>query len=184
MTALARHGREGGRRPLNDQTIREFLETSYPRLVAAVALVAGSRDAAEDAVQEALARAWERSDRTRPIESLPAWVTRVALNLSRSRLRRVRAERRAIGRLPRIETTVADDGSRPDVERALAALPRRQREVTVLHYYLGMDVREIAATLGVSDGTVKTQLFRARRALATSLGEGEAQEVDDGAELR
>ena len=73
---------------LSEADIREFLDTAYPRLVTAVALVSGSRAAAEDAVQEALARAWERSERGEAIESLPAWVTRVAMNLSKSRLRR------------------------------------------------------------------------------------------------
>jgi RNA polymerase sigma-70 factor (ECF subfamily) len=163
---------------LDDETIREFLETSYPRLVAAVALVAGSRDAAEDAVQEALARAWERAG-TEEIRSLPAWVTRVSLNLSKSRWRRLRAEARATERLKIAPPPSAE--SRPDVERALAQLSRRQREVTVLRYYLGMDLREIAETLGITEGTVKTQLSRARRALTELLGDGEQEEVENPA---
>jgi RNA polymerase sigma factor (sigma-70 family) len=167
---------------LDDETIREFLETSYPRLVAAITLVAGSRDAAEDAVQEALARAWERAG-TEQIRSLPAWVTRVSLNLSRSRWRRLRAEAKATERLGAAADQLQTD-PRPEVEQALRRLSRRQREVTVLRYYLGMDVAEIASTLDVTEGTVKTQLFRARRALAEVLGDGEQEEVDDPAELR
>jgi RNA polymerase sigma-70 factor, ECF subfamily len=167
---------------LDDETIREFLETSYPRLVAAVALVAGSRDAAEDAVQEALARAWERAG-TEQIRSLPAWVTRVSLNLSRSRWRRLRAEARATDRLGAASEHLQAD-PRPDVEQALTRLSRRQREVTVLRYYLAMDVSEIAGVLGITEGTVKTQLFRARRALAELLSDDEQEEVDDPAELR
>jgi RNA polymerase sigma-70 factor, ECF subfamily len=157
---------------------------TYPRLVAGVALIDGSRAGAEDAVQEALARAWERSERGERIESLPAWVTRVAMNLSKSRLRRVRAEARGKERLPggaKVETS-ADD--RLDVVRALAALPRRQRETTVLRYYLGLDVAEIAAALEVSEGTVKTSLHRARLALAEELGEHDPDEEDDHARLR
>ena len=56
--------------------------------------------------------------------------------------------------------------------------------MTVLRYYLGLDVNEIAGLLRVSDGTVKTQLFRARRALGELLGNGEQEEVDDPARLR
>jgi RNA polymerase sigma-70 factor, ECF subfamily len=170
---------------LDEAELRMFLAQSYARLVAGVTMIAGSRAAAEDAVQEALARAWERSDRGEHIESLPAWVTRVALNLAKSRLRRVRAETRARQRI----THAAGPGSdgtdiRLDIERALAALPRRQREVTVLRYYLGLDVAETAATLEVSIGTVKTCLHRARRALAAALGETDPEETNDHAELR
>jgi RNA polymerase sigma-70 factor, ECF subfamily len=170
---------------VDDAELRTFLAERYARLVAGVALVAGNRAAAEDAVQEALARAWERGDHGDRIESLPAWVTRVALNLARSRLRRARAESRA-----RLRITHAGgpgpDGTeiRLDIERALAALPRRQREVTVLRYYLGLDVAETAATLDVSTGTVKTCLHRARRALAVALGETDPEETNDHAELR
>ena len=147
--------------------------------MAAVALIAGSRAAAEDAVQEALARAWERSERGERIESLPAWVTRVAMNLSKSRLRRMRVEAK---HRADVAGVAADGGLRSDaaidVGRALAALPHRQRQVTVLRYYLGLNVAEIARTLELNEGTVKTSLFRARRALAAVLGES-AEEAND-----
>jgi RNA polymerase sigma-70 factor, ECF subfamily len=146
--------------------------------VAGVALITGSRGAAEDAVQEALARAWERSERGEHIENLAAWVTRVAVNLSKSRLRRMRVE--AKHRVDVAPTPVGDGGSssdaRIDIRRALAALPRRQRETTVLRYYLGLNVAEIAATLELNEGTVKTSLFRARQALAKALGEPAEEE--------
>jgi RNA polymerase sigma-70 factor (ECF subfamily) len=151
-------------------------------LVAAIALVSGSRAAAEDAVQEALARAWERTDRGERIESLRAWVVTVALNLVRSAFRRMRGERRARERLgpdrgvaglwlPGSGVVPVGSEDRIDVSRAVAALPRRQREATVLRYYLDLDVSEIAAALHVSEGTVKATLFRARRTLSRSLGE-------------
>ena len=157
---------------LDEAAIREFLADAFPRIVAAVALVAGSRAAAEDAVAEALARAWERADRGDRIISLPAWVTHVALNLSRSRLRRIRAEARARERAG-ADLPAASTEDRLDVRRALGDLPRRQREVVVLHYYLGLPVLEVAEVLGVSEGTVKSTLFRARHAMAVALGEDE-----------
>jgi RNA polymerase sigma-70 factor (ECF subfamily) len=159
--------------------IREFLASDYPRLVAAVALISGSRPAAEDAVQEALARAWDRSERGERIESLPAWVTTVATNLVRSGLRRMRAERRARGRDPgRLPPSLTIESS-VDIARALNALPRRQREATVLRYYLDLDVADVARTLGVSEGSVKTTLYRARQALALRLSEPIPVEGDD-----
>ena len=56
-----------------------------------------------------------------------------------------------------------------DLRDAVATLPTRQREVVVLHYYLGYPVREIAGLLAVSEGNVKNALFRARASLATAL---------------
>ena len=130
-------------------------------------------------MQEALARAWERSERGEQIESLPAWVTRVAVNLSKSRLRRMRVEAK---HRDGVATLVADGrgavDSKIDVRRALADLPHRQREVTVLRYYLGLNVSEIARTLELNEGSVKTSLFRARKALAAALGEPAEEEND------
>ena len=152
-------------------------------MVAGVALACGSYAVAEDAVQEAVARAWERSERGERIASPKAWVTTVAMNLARSYFRRVLAERRARGRLAdRVASTAPLDGSaRVDLERALAALPRRQREATVLRYYLDLDVREVAAVLRVNEGTAKTTLHRARRALARALGDTQSEEANDRA---
>ena len=164
---------------VDEVAIREFLHTAYPRLVAAVALTSGSRPAAEDAVQEALLRAWERSEKGEEIDSLEGWVTTVALNLVRSGLRRVIAERKARSRLQGIAGTDLIGPERVDVERALAKLARRQREAVVCRYYLGMDTKEIAKVLNVSEGTVKSTLFRARAALAVSLGVDEDEEAND-----
>jgi RNA polymerase sigma-70 factor (ECF subfamily) len=55
------------------------------------------------------------------------------------------------------------------IRDALRGLPTRQREVTVLRYYGGLDVREIASCLGIAEGTVKAMLFRARQSLADAL---------------
>jgi RNA polymerase sigma-70 factor, ECF subfamily len=176
--------RRGGSPALDEETIREFLAAEYPRLVGAVALVCGSRAVAEDAVEEALARAWERSERGERIESLRAWVAKVALNIVRSGFRRLLVERRVRARL--VETdrvpTVTRAEMAIDLVRALKGLPRRQREATILRYYLDMDVREIADALGVKEGTAKTTLHRARNALAVALGESHLEEADDVAE--
>lgn len=153
---------------MDEAEIRRFLETGYPRLVAAVTLVCDSRAAAEDAVHEALARAWERTERGDPIDSLSAWVTTVSLNLARSGLRRMFAERRARRRLDD-PPAAPDSADIVDVRRALAGLSRRQREVTVLRYYADLDTAGIATVLGLSEGTVKTQLHRAREHLACAL---------------
>ena len=116
--------RKEGVKLLDDVTIREFLGTAYPRIVAAVSMVAGDRATAEDAVQEALARAWERSSRGETIDSLSAWVTRVALNLSKSRLRSLRVESRARERLARPRSEDLDTAERLAIDGALARLPR------------------------------------------------------------
>ena len=164
---------------VDEIAIREFLHTSYPRLVAAVALTSGSRPAAEDAVQEALIRAWERSDKGEEVDSLEGWVTTVALNLARSGLRRLRSERRARARLDASMVGEPPTADRIDVDRALATLPRRQREVAVLRYYLQLDTREVASALELNEGTVKSTLSRARAALAQTLGIDENEEAND-----
>src|SRR5512141_33326 len=98
----------------------------------------GSRAAGEDAVQEALARAWERSSRGENIRNLEAWVRTVAVNLSRSARRRLLAERRAGDRMRRSGPLggLAPESSadRVDILDALGHLSKRQREVTVLRY--------------------------------------------------
>ena len=146
------------------------MREEYPKIVAAVALVCGDRGAAEDAVQTALAEAWLRSGRGSAPANPAAWVTRVAMNRAVSGFRRRLAERRAHDRLARA-TGPHDPPSDLDLERAVSALPMRQRQVVVLRYLLQFDVAEIAALLGVHAGTVKTSLHRARTSMAAALAE-------------
>jgi RNA polymerase sigma-70 factor (ECF subfamily) len=153
---------------VDEVELRDFLREAYPRLVGAVALVTGDLAAAEDAVQEAIVRAWERTERGDQIAALDRWIATVALNLSRSWLRRLRVERLARPRLTG-ESPREPSADRIDVVRALAELPRRQREVAVLRYFLDLSTAEIAAAMRTGEGTVKSQLHKARAHLAESL---------------
>jgi RNA polymerase sigma factor (sigma-70 family) len=149
-------------------------------VVNAVALASGSYPAAEDAVQEALVRAWMRSERGEQLDSLPAWVAAVAFNLTRSGWRRAMAERRARRRMPESSgAAAAPSGDHVDVARALEALPRRQREVAVLRYLLEMSTAEVAAALKIGEGTVKSSLARARAHLAEALAVRDTEVAND-----
>lgn len=135
---------------------------------------------AEDAVQDAVIAAWERLERGDEIDRLDAWIATVALNRSRSGLRRIGAERRARARL----STAAPREPGPesvDVRRALAALPRRQREAAVLRYVLDLTTADVAAAMKTSEGTVKSTLTKARAHLADTLA---LREETDDAERR
>lgn len=171
-------------RDLDEADIREFLATDYRRLVAGLTLVAGSPAQAEDAVQEALARAWERSDRGEHIESLKAWVTVVSTNILRSGFRRLFAEQRARRRAERAAASgLPPSEERIDVERAILRLPFRQRQVVALHYFADLSLAEIAKAIGSNEGAVKATLHRARHALAKALSENEPKRENDVVEL-
>lgn len=179
------HGELPRRRTrLDEESIRDFLTGDYRRLVAGLSLVSGSQATAEDAVQEALARAWERAERGERIESLKAWVAVVATNIMRSGFRRILAERRALTRsggsaaLARTQDLGAAD-DRVDVARAIQSLPRRHREVLVLRYFADLGLADIAQALGTSDGAVKGTLHRARAALGRALGDPEEEEEEE-----
>ncbi len=157
----------------DEEGLIRFVEGDYPTLVAALSLVCGDPQAAEDAVQEALAKAIMARRRGRQIESLSAWVRVVALNLLRNRWRSLRRERTALRQMSDSHRSGrSDDGSAVamDLQLAIADLSHRQREAVALHYRLGLSVSETALAMGVANGTVKTLLSRARSALANALG--------------
>ncbi|HEX4491382.1 MAG TPA: RNA polymerase sigma factor [Acidimicrobiia bacterium] len=159
---------------MSDRRFDDFYVFDYPRLVAAVRLITGSVDAARDAVDEACARAWERVERGDDIEVLGAWIRVVAINVARGGIRRRASERRAVYWLTATAERNATEpyGAREtaiDIHRLLAALPRRQREVVVLHYLLDQSVAAIATELHIAEGTVKAALNRARHTLADAL---------------
>lgn len=155
---------------LDEASIQRFLTGDYGRVVAGVTLACGSRTSAEDAVQEALRRAWERGQAGEVLDSPTAWIAVVAMNLAKSGLRRTFAERRAVDRLaPWAGSDLSEDTV--DVMAAVGKLPHRERQAIVLHYWLDMPIEEIGKQLGVTSGAVKNSLFRARRSLTKSLAE-------------
>ena len=153
-----------------DEQARRFLRRDYARVVGVVSLVCPSRAAAEDAVQDALVKAWTRKDDP---DSFTAWITVLALNMARSTGRGVMAEQRSFARLAARRQPADNAGEeadqRRDVAVALQALSKRQREVVVLHYWLDLSVQQVADLLSVNPGTVKQHLFRSRNALTGPL---------------
>lgn len=145
-----------------------FVATEYPKVVAAVGLITGNRQDAADAVQDAIV-GYLASPPQREIRNLAAWITVVASNRMRDRQRTSAAEARALERRgvdpDAIETELR--GLDLDLVAALRKLSPQQRDVCVLHYLLDQSIETIAEGLGVSEGSVKTQLHRARKSLAT-----------------
>jgi len=154
--------------------VESCIRDEYDRLVRAVAGVCESVALAEEVVQEAFARAWEREQRGESFDHLAGWVATVALNLARSGRRRRKAERRAIDRVeaqPQVGDPEGWSSVAGVVREAVDGLPRRQRDVVCLYYLLDLDVATVAELLDVSQGTVKTALSRARTRLAAELVE-------------
>lgn len=138
----------------------------------------GSPELAEEAVQEAFARAWARLQRGQRFDHLAGWVATVALNHARSGRRRKASERRAVERLAANQSAESDRGIELAlvVQSAVDGLARRQRDVVVLYYLLDIDVATVSRLLRVSEGTVKTALARARARLAVVLEDYEPEE--------
>lgn len=135
-------------------------------MFSAVFLLCRNRAVAEDATQEAFARALERWDRLAPVPWAGPWVTTTALNVARRSLRR-RAPQQ-----PNSWSSPADDSLA--LWDSVARLPRRQQQAVVLHYRLRTPIDEIAEVMGCQAGTVRTHLAHARQALREALKENES----------
>lgn len=151
----------------------------YPRLVRALTLVAGSREAAADAVQEAFVKAHLKWRTVQRYDDPVGWIRRVGINKLRDDHRRHGRKERAVERLKadtRPETVEWSDGH--DAPTMLAGLPRQQRLAMALFYVEGLSVAEVAATLGISDGAVKFHLHQGRDRLRGQLATAaDGQEV-------
>jgi RNA polymerase sigma-70 factor (sigma-E family) len=136
----------------------------------------GDDAAAEEIVMEAFAKALSRWKSFRRVDWPPAYLRQMVVNACRSRMRRKSIENRVNSvihhRDEQREKTfdVEDHGLGLDVWAAVRSLPDRQRACVVLRYLEGMTEPEIAQTLDVPLGTVKSQLSRGRARLAEKLG--------------
>jgi RNA polymerase sigma-70 factor (ECF subfamily) len=157
-----------------------FCRREHPRLVGALSLYCGDASLAEELAQDALERACEQWGRVSAMPAPGAWVHRVAMNMAHSRFRRRAAERRAHAR-----SVAADVHEDTDVASAVAlrnevaTLPRRQRGVIVMRYYLGMDVAQTAAALHMSPAAVKAAAHRAMQQLRAEFVVPDREDVSD-----
>jgi RNA polymerase sigma-70 factor (ECF subfamily) len=138
-----------------------------PRLVGQVIAVTGDLGEAQDCVQEAFVRAWLRWARVGGYDNPEAWVRRVALNLAVSRWRRAR--RLVLGRSVDVDQPAPPGGDYVELIAGLRRLPAGTRQALVLHDLAGLTVPEVAAELGVPEGTVKSRLSRGRAELARQM---------------
>jgi RNA polymerase sigma-70 factor, ECF subfamily len=156
----------------------DFYGATARRLVRYAYALTGNVSDAQEIAQEAFARAWQRWDSVRDLDSPEAWVRRVATNIATSRYRRERTARDA---RPYLIAADVPEVS-PDTVALVAALrtlPERQRIVVVLHYLADLPVGQIAAELRCPIGSVKAWLHRGREALAIALSDGIAGEATD-----
>lgn len=147
-----------------DEEFESFFLQNFEHLVNSLTVITGDRDRATDAVQEAFIKTYARWSKVREFDVPVAWVRRIAINASRDTRRSER--RRARREKPHLTPPAASASNEvvglDFAQGLLAELPRRQREVATLFYLDDCSVDEIARTLGLSPGTVKSHLAMAR----------------------
>lgn len=153
-----------------ESIVRARMDIVY-RLTSAIL---GNEADARDAAQETFVAAWRQLPRLREPEKFEAWLQRVAVNAARQ-VHRARSRRR-VREIPSSTVVALADraagGARDDaavLDAALATLPVDQRSILVLHHLDARPLAEIAAILEIPEGTAKSRLFAARRALAAAI---------------
>lgn len=157
-----------------DSALEQLHEEHYLRLVRLAALLLGDAGRAEEVVQDSFVAIYRRLRRRGDeLDNAPAYLRQTVVNRSRSVLR----HRSVVARHPP-SAPLSEPGADHDLLRglrrravldALALLPRRQREVLALRYYLDLSEAEIATTLGISTGAVKSHASRGAVALRRHL---------------
>ncbi|SNT64862.1 RNA polymerase sigma-70 factor, ECF subfamily [Asanoa hainanensis] len=158
----------------------EFYRAGRRRMLGYVYVLTGDIVEAQDVVQEAFVRAWQRWATVGRYPDPESWVRVVAARIAISRWRGRRSRARAYARHGADRPV---DGPTPDTVAlvdALRQLPANQRTALALHYVLGMPVADIARETDVAVGTVKARLSRGRAALAQLMSDDNLAEVNRG----
>ena len=142
-------------------SFEELYRREYPALVAVATALAGTPADGEDVVQDTMVKALMHWGKVRRLERPGAWCHRVLLNACRSRWRRRRTEARFLA--------CRDPGPLVAFWAAVQRLPERPRLAVALYYAGDRSVAEVASILDVPEGTVRSDLSRARMALTNEL---------------
>ena len=142
------------------------------RLYAVALLILRAPDLAEDAVQEALVRAWKQLPSLRDPDEFDAWLYRLVVNACAEQGRQLRRWSQQVRALP-TSASIGDHSTsvvvRDQLERGFGRLKPEQRAVVVLHYYSGFSASEIARILGIPEGTARSRLHYAIEAMRAAL---------------
>jgi RNA polymerase sigma factor (sigma-70 family) len=163
--------------------LAELLEQHGTEIQGVAYLILRDRQAAEDVLMDTLIAALDRGSALREGDALRSWLLRIATNLALGKRRR---DRRVtwLRILPDSPASEVDDTDRLVLLAGLDALPGRSRAAVVLHYYADLPVAQVAAVMGTSQNTVKTQLRtalgRLRADLATTRSTTGEAEVGHG----
>jgi RNA polymerase sigma-70 factor (ECF subfamily) len=151
-------------------SFEDFFEIEHGRLFGALALVTGDRQEAEDVMQEAFLRVWERWHLVQSLASPTGYLYRTAMNVFRMRRRRaLTASRRMVRPFLRSDDVEAAE-ARSDLDRGLAALSTRQRTAVVLTELLDFSSSEAASAMGVSPANARKLAQQGRDGLRKALG--------------
>ena len=162
-----------------DSAVEELYAAHWRSLVRLSVLLVRDTGTAEEVVQDAFVAMHGRWGRLREPDKALAYLRQAVVNGSRSVLRHRKVvhrhldveRRQAVLSAPGADDQVLQKDRRAIVLDALATLPRRQREVLALRYYLDLTEAQIADTLGISRGAVKSHASRGAAALRRLLGE-------------
>jgi RNA polymerase sigma-70 factor (ECF subfamily) len=156
-------GRTGG--------FEEFFEAHHARVYGTLCLITADAAEAEDLMQEAFLKVWERWDRVAAHPDPPGYLYRTAFNLHRSRLRRAlrAARRRLVAVEPEDPLSQVDE--RESLLASLRLLPRRQRTALVMLDLLELSSEEAARLLGTRPVTARVLASQARKRLREMEGE-------------
>jgi RNA polymerase sigma-70 factor (ECF subfamily) len=135
-------------------------------------LLGGNVQEAEDVIQETWMRAARGLEGFRWKSALKSWLTGIALNRVREMARKKKRSLVEVGGEWEMTAVASDPGQRIDLDRALDLLPPGFRTVLVLHDVEGYTHQEIGSRLGITDGTSKSQLHGARKAMRRLLSAG------------
>ncbi|GAA3798791.1 SigE family RNA polymerase sigma factor [Streptomyces coacervatus] len=146
-----------------------FYATAFPRLTGQLYAFTGDHGEAQDVVQEAFVRAWDRRERFLADSAPEAWIRTVAMRLAVSRWRRAKRWLELVRRTPPPDSTPGPGPEHTALVAALRQLPEAQRMAIVLHHLCDLSVQQVASETGAPVGTVKARLTRGRAALALHL---------------
>ena len=163
---------QGGMNVISDNALTQQMQLQLAPLYRLSLSILRSRSDAQDAVQQGMLRAWEKRRQVSEESKIRAWLTRIVVNECRN-IQRKRMRVFPVSQMP--EDARAEERPGDALKEAMDALEERLRTPLLLHYMEGFSEKEIAGILGIPQTTVKSRMYRARRALRIELEDAEVR---------